>query len=105
MWHRPAATEEWSHSADAMKPNPVALNGSHVMDPVLGEAGGMPPVCYQSHLVPSTAGLPTAAQTTMKKIVFTVEIRNWRRGCLKGGGVNIVVPSVAAHCAVVIVSL
>lgn len=53
-----------------MKQNLLALNRSSVMDPLLREASGMPPVFYQSHLVPSTAALPTDAQTTVKKDRF-----------------------------------
>lgn len=56
---RPTPTKGWSHLADAMKQNLLALNRSTVMDPLPREAGGMPPVFYQSHLVPSTAALPT----------------------------------------------
>lgn len=77
---RPTPTEGWSHSADAMKQNLLALNRSSVMDPLLREASGMPPVFYQSHLVPSTAALPTASQTTMKKDRFhsqDQELETW----------------------------
>lgn len=72
MWLSPTtnAMEGWSHLADAMKQNLSALKRSFVMDPIPMEAGGMPPVFYQNHLVPSTAALPTAAQTTVKKDRF-----------------------------------
>lgn len=76
----PTPTEGWSHSADAMKQNMLALKRSSVMDPILREASGMPPVFYQSHLVPSTAALPTAAKTTVKKDRFhnqDQELETW----------------------------
>lgn len=76
----PKPTEGRSHSADAVKQNLPALNRSSVMDPLLREASGMPPVFYQSHLVPSTAALPTATQTTVKKDHFhnqDQELETW----------------------------
>lgn len=76
----PTPTEGWSHSADAMKQNLLALNRSSVMDLLLREASGMPPVFYQSHLVPSTPALPTAAQTTVKRDRFhnqDQELETW----------------------------
>ena len=57
----PTPNKGWTHSADAMKQNLLALNRPYVIDPLLGEAVGMPPcLFYQSHLVPSIAALPTA---------------------------------------------
>lgn len=76
----PTPAEGWSHSAGAMKQNLLALKRSSVMDPLLMEASGMPPVFYQSHLVPSTAALPTATQTTVKKDRFhnqDQELETW----------------------------
>lgn len=77
---RPTPTEAWSHSADAVKQNLLALNRCLEMDPLPREAGGMPLVFYQSHLVPSTIALPTASQTTVKKDRFhnqDQELETW----------------------------
>lgn len=68
-----------------MKQNLPALNRSLVMDPLLGEASGMPPVFYQSHLVPSTAALPTAAQTTVKKDRFHCQDQELETELVKRG--------------------
>lgn len=62
----PAPGRGWSHSTDAMKLNPPAFNRSCVMTLLTREAGGMPPVFSWSHLVPSTAAVPTGGWTPVR---------------------------------------
>lgn len=82
---RPTPSEGWSHSAGAMKQNPPALNRSSVRHPLPRQASGMPPVSHQSHLVPSTAALPTATQTTVKKDRFHNQDQERETWLLKRG--------------------
>lgn len=53
-----------------MKLNPPAFNRSRVMSLLPREAGGIPPVFPWSHLVPSTAAVPTGGWTTVRKDHF-----------------------------------
>lgn len=76
----PTPNKWWSHSAEAMKQNLLVLNTSFVIDPLPREGDGMSPVFYQSHLVPSTAALPRATQTTLKNDLFhsqDEELETW----------------------------
>lgn len=53
-----------------MKFYPPAFNRSRVMSLLPREAGGIPPVFPWSHLVPSTAAVPTGGWTTVRKDHF-----------------------------------
>lgn len=74
------------------------------MDPLLSEASGMPPVYYQSHLVPGTAALPTATQTTVKRIAFQKSRSETRNGGWLNG-VRLVPLCSGVHRAAVVVCL